>query len=322
MTSLDFDVLRIRADEDVFHALIAIFQASLDLQAISVDVHVLRALVWNVCKQYRRVSYHCLYHAFCVVQFLAILLQHQAVADNFSPKQTFTLLLAPLVHDVGHPGTTNAQEVAAKSYIAKVYDGQSPLEQMHLDITFALLRHERLDVFGQWAHDDVAMARALITKTVLDTDMSVHGSLLQQLREVDAIGSSAKRGTLPHTLLLGSFLLHAADLSNACRQARVASHNSRLLMDEGALSSTALTRASTGGGGSEVQPKSEPTALMTRAAAKSEAGFFKGLVRPYFVALSDLFPTLTSLVDRIDDNIKALSLVVDAVEGEIGVEKL
>lgn len=315
MCSIDFNVLQVRADEDIFHAVMAIFQASVDLQALSVDLPVLQLLVWNVCRQYKMVSYHCLYHAFCVVQCLAYFLQQETVRENFTPNQTFTLLLAALIHDVGHPGTTNAQELAAQSYITKVFDGQSPLEQLHLDITFSLLHDERLNVFRHWAHEDVSEARSLITRTVLDTDMSQHGNLLQQLRNADDLGSSNKRGTFAHTMLLGSFLLHAADLSNACRPAAVAWHNSRLLMDEAALSATALTR---GGGGIEVLAGSEPMAPMTRAAAQGEAGFFKGLVRPYFSALVLLFPTLQRLVDGIDDNIRELAAFVDAEPAEKG----
>ena len=51
---------------------------------------------------------------------------------------------------------------------------------------------------------------------------------------------------------------------------------------------------------------------MTPAAAKGEIGFFRGLVRPYFSVLAELFPSLQGLVDNIDANIAAMTIIAEA----------
>jgi len=328
--SLEFEINLVKSELEIFHGLVAIFLGTVDLASLSIDEQVLRLFIWNVTIQYRPVSYHCLYHAFCVVQCLAYLLQQHGVAEMFSPKHIFVLLVAGLVHDVGHPGTTNAKEIADNSYLALIYDKQSPLEQMHLDITFSLLQDARLNVFGHWSRSEVQMAHSLITKVVLDTDMQYHDLILQQLQSwaSDGLPPSNIVDSFDHSLSLASILVHAADLSNACRLPHITAYNSYLLecefksaaglnskpIGQDSVTITALKAEDVEGGvGGEPSSKSQTSLpAMTKSNAKNEIGFFKGLVRPYFVALSDLFPSLQPLVENIDNNIKYLTVIAEA----------
>jgi hypothetical protein len=148
----------------------------------------------------------------------------------------FTCLLAALVHDAGHPGSNNKFESANATYLSSVYDGQSPLEQLSLDISFTLLLDPRCNVLQSWSKADTDLARIAITRAVLDTDMSRHAALLKLLRaqrgEDRANKGADDEDDVSYKVALSSFVVHAADLSNACRPLEVAKRISTLLADE------------------------------------------------------------------------------------------
>jgi hypothetical protein len=82
--------------------------------------------------------------------------------------------LAALIHDVDHPGVTNAQLVKEKSHMAQAYGNKSIAEQNSLDIAWELLmddsyRDLRRAIYGN--KDEYVRFRQLIVNAVMATDV-------------------------------------------------------------------------------------------------------------------------------------------------------
>ncbi len=78
----------------------------------------------------------------------------------FSPIEKFTLLVAALCHDIGHPGHNNDFLVKTESEIAMLYNNRSILENYHSFLLFRLLSSRpELNVFANFSKDDVATVR-------------------------------------------------------------------------------------------------------------------------------------------------------------------
>lgn len=319
LCDLNFDLHQIKSDEDIYMAFVTLIEGVVSPDLVDVDPNALRYFVWNICRQYNRVKYHCSHHALSVLQFLAIMLHRVAASSSSSlcpdtdtdarkpqvalpPKFVFVCLVAALTHDVGHCGTTNSLEINRHTYLAVIFDNCSPLEQLSIDITFTILRDTRCNIWSHWTDKEVYSARAALMKALLDTDMQYHKDLLFNLETVKtepplASSTIRKEARLQYIYATISFMVHAADLSNACRPPRTAQLFSSSLAAEVAHA---------------LNPDDDPdiaakNIICPKAAAESEAGFFRHVVRPYFAALSDQYPDMTrGFIEAIDENIRSL----------------
>lgn len=138
---------------------------------------------------YKDVPYHNSLHGAQVGRSMYWLCTQGNLGQHLSALDQFTLVMAGLVHDVHHPGLTtdfivrSAQDIqvdfkqkkkqATTDYLglAVTYNDQSPLENMHLAITFDLLAKKDNHFFER--HMVMQMRRPLV-KAVLGTDMAHH----------------------------------------------------------------------------------------------------------------------------------------------------
>ncbi|KAL7462566.1 hypothetical protein ACHAXS_002947, partial [Conticribra weissflogii] len=61
------------------------------------------------------------------------------IADVFEKIDEYSMLLAAVAHDVGHPGMNNIYQVKAKTDLAITYNDTSCLENMHAARTFKII---------------------------------------------------------------------------------------------------------------------------------------------------------------------------------------
>jgi hypothetical protein len=142
----------------------------------------------------------------------------------------FTLYIAAIGHDVGHPGFTNVFMVSrcgylifryssltnfccqknAKAPLSVVYDDKSALEQMHYALLLQIMRHNGLgDILDRQCSG--ARVRKLLSAVVLATDMSVHFEFMKNFTSLLEGGSSSD---LQRVTLLCQALIKCADISN------------------------------------------------------------------------------------------------------------
>mmetsp|Transcript_69345 Transcript_69345/g.166246 ORF Transcript_69345/g.166246 Transcript_69345/m.166246 type:complete len:557 (+) Transcript_69345:142-1812(+) len=128
--------------------------------------------------KYRSVPYHNSLHGAAVGRLIFSLCKTAGLGRRLPCSMQFALVLAGLVHDVGHPGLTASFLNKALDEVTLKYNDQSPLENMHLAITFELLARTANQFLDA---DMVTSIRGVLIRTVLSTDMAKHAELIARL---------------------------------------------------------------------------------------------------------------------------------------------
>ena len=115
-----------------------VFGASGTLDALGVDIAVMRAFASQVRAHYRPNAYHCFAHAVHVLLNAHRLLKDLADPAAFPAEERFALLFAALVHDLDHPGHTNMFEIERASELSRLYNDQSVLEMHSISLAYEL----------------------------------------------------------------------------------------------------------------------------------------------------------------------------------------
>ena len=102
-------------------------------------------------------------------------------------------MIAAIIHDVDHPGLTNAFLVRTRDPLATTYNDQSVLENHHLSYFFNLIeRKKEANIFdyatspGQSSHfteESYREVRRIIIACVMHTDMATHFGLVSKMNE-------------------------------------------------------------------------------------------------------------------------------------------
>jgi hypothetical protein len=180
-------------------------------------VNFLRA----VQDEYQDNPYHNSIHAADVTQSLHSMLVMGG--DKFAEAeiQLFGVLLAAVVHDMGHPGKNNNFQVQTKSEIALQYNDHSVLEHMHVSKAFTRIFGGKGDatvnIFKRMKPKQYASVRSMIIECVLHTDMTKHFSSVNLLKGILLSTPAEEVYKSDHALTVLHFLLHLADISNPAK---------------------------------------------------------------------------------------------------------
>ena len=254
------------------------------------------------------VSYHNHVHAADVTQSLHVILQMGAKNFTEEKLELFAMLIAAVVHDVGHTGLNNSFHVNSRSELALLYNDVSVLENMHVSTMFRLLlgdtRDRRVDIFENFDDEQTTKARNFITKAVLSTDMSKHFAKLNAIKGIimgaDDIGVMLS-SDLPKDLNLRSeiltFIIHLADISNPSKPTHIATLWTDKLLDEWFLQGDLEESM-----GLPFSPSCDRRATNRE---KSQVGFINFVVLPSYELLGKLIPRVsTEVVPKLHDNLK------------------
>lgn len=254
------------------------------------------------------VNYHNHVHAADVTQSLHVLLQMGAKNFTEEKLELFSMLIAAVVHDVGHNGLNNSFHVNSRSELALVYNDVSVLENMHVSSFFRLIlgdnRNRRLDIFENFDEEQTTKARDFITKAVLSTDMKKHFSSLNAIKGmimgVDDV-SMMLSTELPNDLCLRSeiltFIIHLADISNPSKELGLARIWTDRLLEESFKQGD--LEESMG------LPFSPLCDRSTTNREKSQIGFINFVVLPSYELLGKLIPRVENeVVPLLHENLK------------------
>ena len=186
--------------------------------------------------------YHNAIHAADVLQSLHALVQNSLEEDfmrDCPQINLFAILLAAVVHDVDHPGVTNAFHVKVKSELAVLYNDQSVLENWHVAHAFARLLDRDLAKHESIQANQVAIlsakneknspnnilcnakpqqfldVRKRIIEAVLHTDMTSHFESVSAARGMLMVEDGMDKKERQWQLLM--FMLHLADISGQAK---------------------------------------------------------------------------------------------------------
>jgi hypothetical protein len=144
--------------------------------------------------QYGTNPYHNSIHAADVLIGTHLFLTKVSGGSHLSDVQWLSGLLAALIHDFNHPGTTNAHEAKVRSARALTHSDQSVLERHHLASAFQVMSMPEFNVLEKLSDEDYREARALIVELVLHTDLAKHFEFVGKLKTMKV----SRDGHRPH----------------------------------------------------------------------------------------------------------------------------
>lgn len=262
----------------------------------------MKKFIFQVSLHYYNNPYHNFKHAVSVLQFIHLLINKIEIRKYFSDFEVFGLLVAALVHDIGHPGHTNLFEINNKSHLALKYNDKSVLENHHCSLTFYIIHSKEINLFENLNQHNFSIVRNMIIECVLATDMKHHTELVKNLEDKFFSGCTCE--TQQDRILLAKILLHIADLSNQIRPFDISYQCSIALRNEF----------------SNQIKKEEQLNLPTQEYMKftsnksfysSEYYFSSNVVKPMWNLLVEIFPELNEYYDNLNSNINKWKELLD-----------
>ncbi|XP_045515112.1 cGMP-dependent 3',5'-cyclic phosphodiesterase-like [Pieris brassicae] len=180
----------------------------------NIKKHKLARFILHVKKGYRDVPYHSWLHAFNVAQWAyAALTNYKLIQQGYlSDLQALMYVIAGLVHDMDHRGTTNSFQIQGQTTLAALYSSEgSVMERHHLAQAMCVLNTEGCDILETLPRRDYDRAIMTLRDYVLATDLA---NYFKNLNEFRAISYDFQKGNRGHTTALQSLLMNAADLSD------------------------------------------------------------------------------------------------------------
>ena len=138
-----------------------------------------------VSNQYNNNPYHNAIHATDVLQTTSIILSKGDVKDKkvFDDFEIASMLIAGIIHDIGHPGTSNLYQINKCTKLALKYNDRSPLENMHCYKGFKILMKDEYNILCNLNIIEFKMVRLHMINMILNTDGSNHSILLLKIKE-------------------------------------------------------------------------------------------------------------------------------------------
>jgi len=238
------------------------------------------------------IPYHNSMHAADVTQSVHALLGDVGFSAYLDPLSCLTLVLGAVIHDMGHDGRSNVFHVNAGDQLALTYNDTSVLENYHASLAFKLLAEEpEANLLSGFEREQFARLRKQMVDAVLSTDMAQHFNKLGSLKSFEQRLNShpdAWRGDAEAAASLRSLVLHAADISNPAKPARLADQWLELLTQEFFQQ------------GDEEKHRRMPVSMLcdrdaTRSAS-SQLGFIRFVVQPTFELLAGVVPRVETVV--------------------------
>ncbi|KAL8271719.1 hypothetical protein Esti_004314 [Eimeria stiedai] len=161
-------------------------RAFLDLsEPLPVDESKWSTFVREICIRYRRAPYHNERHAGTVAHLNVWLLRHAACWNPLSSCQKLAVVVAALVHDVGHFGVNNSLLVNSNHPLAVTYNDRAVLENFHVSVAFRTMlffSNGGANILEQLSVEQYKAVRAAIVELVLETDLASHFDFLTRFR--------------------------------------------------------------------------------------------------------------------------------------------
>ncbi|XP_032515588.1 cGMP-dependent 3',5'-cyclic phosphodiesterase-like [Danaus plexippus] len=174
----------------------------------------LARFILHVKKGYRDVPYHSWLHAFNVSQWAyAAIINYKLVSQGYYTElQGLMYMVAGLVHDMDHRGTTNSFQIQGQTTLAALYSSEgSVMERHHLAQAMCVLNTDGCDILESLPRREYDRAIILLRDYILATDLA---NYFKNLNDFKAISYDFQKGNRSHTSALQAMMMNAADLSD------------------------------------------------------------------------------------------------------------
>lgn len=263
--------------------------------------------------------YHNVVHLVDVLQTCAAFLGEIGAVSIVSETDVLSLFLAALVHDIGHPGLSNAYQVHAETPLALRYNDMSVLEHHHCALAFELFQDPKSNIFFDVPSTLRIAVRKSIINLILSTDMTAHFTLLEELndcivRNFESLATVAELEAvvLPDKdrMVILRSILHAADISNPSKNWKTSKRWSDLVVQEFFAQ-----------GDLEIAEKLPVSMNMDRSKSFQDEislGFSDCIAAPFYLTLLKAFPKLVKAVRNLESNRRLWSIIMRSRISAIG----
>ncbi|XP_055920482.1 dual specificity calcium/calmodulin-dependent 3',5'-cyclic nucleotide phosphodiesterase 1-like [Eupeodes corollae] len=198
-------------------------------QKFSIDRKVFDNFITRIEAGYKRFSnpYHNNVHAADVTQTLHSIFCKTRLNKWLTDLEIFACLLAALIHDYEHTGTTNGFHVMTRSDRALIYNDRSVQENHHLSASFRILREDECNILAKLSRDEYRQFRGFVIDLVLSTDIAFHFQIQKDIQS--RINSTELKIDKSKALAL---VLHACDVSSPTKNWNLHYRWSTLIMTE------------------------------------------------------------------------------------------
>ena len=173
-----------------------------------------------------RNPYHNNLHAADVTQTMHHMLCQTGLMNWLTDLEIFATLLAALIHDYEHTGTTNNFHVMSGSETALIYNDRAVLENHHISAAFRLLKDDDCNILSNMSREEYRELRSLIIDMVLSTDMSFHFQQIKNMKNLLTLPDAIDK---PKVLCM---VLHCCDISHPSKQWNLHHRWTMLLLEE------------------------------------------------------------------------------------------
>lgn len=174
-----------------------------------------------------RNPYHNNLHAADVTQTVHHMLCQTGLMNWMTDLEIFATLLAALIHDYEHTGTTNNFHVMSGSDTALLYNDRAVLENHHISAAFRLLKDDDCNVLSNLSREEFRELRTLIIDMVLSTDMSFHFQQLKNMKNLLTLNEPSVDKSKALALVL-----HCCDISHPAKRWNLHHRWTMLLLEE------------------------------------------------------------------------------------------
>jgi CheY-like chemotaxis protein len=177
----EFDVWSFSNEEELTTLVVEMFRDFNLLELYKLNPITFHQFVTEVRKSYRTTNpYHNFRHAFDCVHMIYLLLTKAKANELLNSLEIFAAMLCGLLHDIDHPGTNNAFQIATMSDLALLYNDRSVLENHHASFGFTLMM--KMNILKGLSSEELRRFRKLFLNAVLATDLTYHMELLSKLQ--------------------------------------------------------------------------------------------------------------------------------------------
>jgi hypothetical protein len=307
VNSWGFDVLKYNYDElyEYNRYLLDVFGI---FQEFTVPVNVYTNFLTELSVRYiKENTYHNFHHACDVTQTCYRLIMVSRLNTVLTELEIFSMLVAAIAHDVGHPGVNNAFLVKTRHDWAMIHNDKSPLENMHCSLLYEILKKPDMDIFS--GLDDVQWreSRKIILSLILGTDMAHHFDQVSKTQLfLEVHGEDVKsfyRGAQEsiecfqddkNRIFIMELFLHCSDISNPFKPFAICAQWADLVSQEFFAQ-----------GDKERENNMDISPMMDRATSNlfnMQMGFIEFVVSPLVNSTITIFPPLKEMGVFMRDN--------------------
>jgi hypothetical protein len=207
------------------------------------------------------------------------------------------LLVAALIHDIGHLAVNNQFLIETGHELAMRFNDKSPLENFHCATFFELLHEESCNVLQWLTKDQMKEFRKVVIESVLHTDNAYHFGIVKDLSllvelHAELLADRSRRTevidflkTQESRALINKLFLHSADISNPTKPFSICKGWAFLVMEEFFAQGDREMLL-----GIPVQPLNDRSKVNI---PQSQLGFIEFVVSPLMALQLRLFPSFS-----------------------------